>query len=79
MRAPIFKKWFAKLASLNLPQRLQTLAALHRAAGLDRVISLIASAAGGRTGAGFRASSTASWWRVTAAARRSTPSLAVAS
>ena len=41
MRAPIFKKWFAKLPALNLPQRLQTLAALHPAAGLDRIVALI--------------------------------------
>ena len=41
MRAPHFKKWFAKLPALNLPQRLQTLAALHPAAGLDQVIVLI--------------------------------------
>jgi len=41
MRAPQFKKWFAKLPALNLPQRLHTLAALHPAAGLDRVIILI--------------------------------------
>ncbi len=41
MRAPQFKKWFAKLPALNVPQRLQTLAALHPAAGLDQVIALI--------------------------------------
>ena len=41
MRAPHFKKWFARLPALNLPQRLQTLAALHPAAGLDQVIALI--------------------------------------
>jgi transposase-like protein len=41
MRAPVFKKWFAKLPALNLPQRLQTLAALHPAVGLGRVIALI--------------------------------------
>ena len=41
MRAPYFKKWFAKLPALNLPQRLQTLAALHPAAGLDQVVALI--------------------------------------
>ncbi|MFN3792004.1 transposase, partial [Massilia sp.] len=41
MRAQHFKKWFAKLSALNLPQRLQTLAALHPAAGLDQVIALI--------------------------------------
>jgi hypothetical protein len=35
MRASYFKKWFARLPALNLPQRLQTLAALHPAAGLD--------------------------------------------
>lgn len=41
MRAPQFKKWFARLAALNVPQRLQTLAALHPAACLDRVLALI--------------------------------------
>ena len=41
MLAPHFRKWFAKLPALNLPQRLQTLAALHPAAGLDQVIALI--------------------------------------
>jgi len=49
MRAPQFKKWFAKLPALNVPQRLQTLAALHPAAGLDQVISLI-----GEVGAAHR-------------------------
>lgn len=41
MKAPSFKKWFAQLPALNQPQRLQTLAALHPAAGLDQVIALI--------------------------------------
>lgn len=41
MRAPHFKKWFANLPALNVPQRLQTLAALQPAAGLDQVIALI--------------------------------------
>ncbi len=41
MRAPQFRKWFAKLPALNVPQRLQTLAALHPAAGLDQVNSLV--------------------------------------
>ncbi len=41
MRAPSFKSWFAQLPSLNQPQRLQTLAALHPAVGLDQVIALI--------------------------------------
>ncbi len=41
MRAPHFKKWFARLPALNLPQRLQTLTALHPAAGLDQVIAVI--------------------------------------
>lgn len=49
MRAPQFKKWFAKLPALNVPQRLQTLAALHPAAGLDQVIALI-----GQVGAAIR-------------------------
>ncbi|MGX9221017.1 IS1595 family transposase [Massilia varians] len=46
MRAPYFKKWFARLPALNLPQRLQTLAALHPAAGLDQVIALIGQIGG---------------------------------
>lgn len=41
MRAPHFKKWFARLPALNVPQRLQTLAALHPAAGLDQVTAVI--------------------------------------
>ena len=41
MRAPHFKEWFAKLPALNVPQRLQTLTALHPAVGLDQVIALI--------------------------------------
>ena len=49
MRAPHFKKWFAKLPALNVPQRLQTLAALHPAAGLDQVIAVI-----GQVGAASR-------------------------
>jgi len=42
VKAPRFKKLFAQLPFLNQPQRLQVLAALHPAAGLDRVIALIA-------------------------------------
>ena len=42
MKAPGFMKLFAQLPSLNQPQRLQVLAALHPAAGLDRVVALIA-------------------------------------
>ena len=42
MRAPQFKKWFARLPALNVRQRLHTLAALHPAAGLDQVTALIA-------------------------------------
>jgi len=42
MRAPRFRKWFAQLPALNVPQRLQTLSALHPVAGLDRIIALIA-------------------------------------
>lgn len=49
MRALHFKKWFAKLPALNVPQRLQTLAALHPAAGLDQVVALI-----GQVGAAIR-------------------------
>lgn len=41
MKAPKFSRLFAQLALLNQPQRLQVLAALHPAAGLDRVIALI--------------------------------------
>ncbi|RZA31736.1 MAG: IS1 family transposase, partial [Lysobacteraceae bacterium] len=41
MKALSFKKWFARLSALNRPQRLQTLAALPPAAGLDQVIALI--------------------------------------
>ena len=42
MKAPRFKELFAQLPSLNQPQRLQLLAALHPAAGLDRVVVLMA-------------------------------------
>ncbi len=41
MKTPSFKKWFARLPALNQPQRLLTLAALHPAAGLDRIVALI--------------------------------------
>ena len=41
MQAPKFEKLFDQLALLNQPQRQQVLAALHPAAGLDRVIALI--------------------------------------
>jgi len=41
MKAPRFKGWFAKLPSLNQPQRQQVLDALHPAAGLDQVVVLI--------------------------------------
>ncbi len=41
MKMPSFKKWFARLPALNQPQRLLTLAALHPAAGLDRIVALI--------------------------------------
>jgi transposase-like protein len=41
MKAPQFEKLFAQLALLNQPQRQQVLAALHPAAGLDRVVALI--------------------------------------
>jgi len=41
MHTPHFKKWFARLPALNNRQRLQTLAALHPAAGLDQIIALI--------------------------------------
>ncbi|MEM8513297.1 transposase-like protein [Massilia sp. MP_M2] len=42
MKAPRFKNWFAKVPSLNGPQRRQVLDALHPAAGLDQVVALIA-------------------------------------
>ena len=43
MKAPRFKKLVAQLPLLNQPQRLQLLDALHHpAAGLDRIIALIA-------------------------------------
>jgi len=41
MKAPGFKGWFAKLPSLNQPQRRQVVDALHPAAGLDQVVALI--------------------------------------
>ena len=41
MKAPGFKGWFAKLPSLNQPQRRQVLDALHPAARLDQVVVLI--------------------------------------
>ena len=41
MKSPQFKKLFTQLPSLNQPQRLQLLAALHPAAGLDRIVALI--------------------------------------
>ncbi|MEG0084330.1 MAG: helix-turn-helix domain-containing protein, partial [Massilia sp.] len=41
MKAPHFKGLFAKLPSLNQPQRRQVLDALHPAAGLDQVVALI--------------------------------------
>jgi transposase-like protein len=44
MKAPRFKGWFAKLPSLNQPQRRQVLDALHPAAGLNQVVALISEA-----------------------------------
>ena len=41
MKAPEFETLIAQLPSLNQPQRLQLLAALHPAAGTDRVVALI--------------------------------------
>ena len=41
MKTPGFAKFFAQLQQLNGPQRQQVLAALHPAAGLDRIIVLI--------------------------------------
>ena len=41
MKAPKSEELFAQLALLNQPQRQQLLAALHPAAGVDRVIALI--------------------------------------
>ncbi|RZA16803.1 MAG: IS1595 family transposase [Proteobacteria bacterium] len=46
MQAPTFKKWFAQVPALNQPQRLQTLAALHPAAGLDQLLALIGELTG---------------------------------
>jgi len=46
MKAPRFKSWFARLPSLNVPQRRQVLDALHPAAGLDQVVALIAQTRG---------------------------------
>jgi len=42
VKAPRFKKLVAQLPLLNQPQRQQLLDALHPAAGLDRIIALIA-------------------------------------
>jgi hypothetical protein len=44
MKAPRFKSWFARLPSLNQPQRRQVLDALHPAAGLAQVVALISQA-----------------------------------
>ena len=41
MKAPKFAKLFAQLSLLNQSQRHQVLAALHPAAGLDRIVALI--------------------------------------
>ena len=41
MKAPQFAKLFDQLPLLNQPQRQQVLAAVHPAAGLDRVVALI--------------------------------------
>jgi transposase-like protein len=41
MKAPGFKKWFARLPALNQPQRLQVLHALQPAAGLAHIVALI--------------------------------------
>ena len=41
MKAPRFARLFAQLALLNQHQRREVLAALHPAAGLDRIIALI--------------------------------------
>ena len=42
MKTPGFVQLFKQLPALNQAQRQQVLAALHPAAGLDRVIALIA-------------------------------------
>ena len=44
MKAPGFKKWFARLPALNQPQRLQVLHALRPAAGLAHIVALIEQA-----------------------------------
>ena len=41
MKAPRFVSWFAKLGSLNQPQRQSVLAALQPATGLEQVVALI--------------------------------------
>ena len=41
MKAPGFKKWFARLPALNQPQRLRVLHALRPAAGLAHIVALI--------------------------------------
>ena len=44
MKAPRFKSWFARLPSLNHPQRRHVPDALHPVAGLAQVVALIAQA-----------------------------------
>ena len=44
MKAPGFKRWFARLPALNGPQRLLVLHALRPAAGLAQIIALIEQA-----------------------------------
>ena len=41
MKAPGFKKWFARLPALNQPQRLRVLHALRPAVGLAHIVALI--------------------------------------
>jgi hypothetical protein len=73
MKAPEFAKLFTRLPLLNQPQRQQVLAALHPAAGLDRVIALRANAVAGPPCAAAHVTSTASRQRATAADRPSMP------
>ena len=42
MKAPCFKRWFARLPARHQPQRRQVVDALHPAASLDQVVALIA-------------------------------------
>jgi hypothetical protein len=60
MKATGFKGWFAKLPSLNQPQRRQVLDALHPAAGLDQVVALITEVRATRIATGTSSPTTCS-------------------